>query len=60
VKQYEFKMKCEVIKIVIVEVEDDDERESNATENANNGDWVDERDVLMPNWEIISGPKDIT
>ena len=53
VKQYEIHAKCEVEKLVTVEARSIQEAE----EKFNKGDWVDEIEAQMQDWEIIGTPK---
>ena len=55
-KQYEFRMRCSVDKVIMVEAETEDE----AVDKANSCNWSDERDDGLNDWEITSGPKDMS
>ena len=53
--QYEFKMKCVVDKLVMVEAKD----ETEAMMKANACDWSDEIETGQRDWEIEDGPTEI-
>lgn len=52
-KDYEIECKCIVRKIVIVNAK----HPTDAEHKFNEGNWKDETEIEMMDWEIISGPK---